>query len=150
MKVIEVKNATDCQICDEFLGKLINYESSCDDIILSNVNVKDIHKNSLARNYVYIAYAIDESPIGYIFAYLKNPKGKVNITNVIVLEALYVDEPYRRKGVGKTLMKSLEDWANKCFQKDFVIEITSINNNENAMGFYKHLGYSEVKTILRK
>ncbi len=150
MNIIRVKNDRDCQICDGFLSKLINFESSCDSIILSNVDVKDIHKNSLVHDYVYIAYATDENPIGYIFAYLKNPKGKVNITNVIVLEALYIEEHYRRKGVGKMLMKSLEDWAKECFQKDYVIEITSINNNENAMGFYKHLGYTEVKTILRK
>ena len=140
MNIIRVKNDRDCQICDEFLEKLINFESNCDSIILSNVNVKDVHKNSLAHYYVYIAYATNENPIGYIFAYLKNPKGKVNTTNVIVLEALYIEEHYRRKGVGKSLVKSLEDWAKECFQKDFVIEITSINNNENAMGFYKHLG----------
>ena len=66
------------------------------------------------------------------------------------MEALFVEEHYRRKGVGKMLMKSLENWAKECFEKDFVVEITSINKNENAFGFYKHLGYNEVKTILRK
>ena len=40
--------------------------------------------------------------------------------------------------------------SKECFEKDFVVEITSINKNENAFGFYKHLGYNEVKTILRK
>lgn len=150
MEIIRVKNDRDCQICDEFLEKLIKFESGCDSLILENVKVKDIHKNSLKHDNVYIAYVTDKSPIGYIFAYLKNPKGRINSKNVIVLEALFVEEHYRRKGVGKMLMKSLENWAKECFEKDFVVEITSINKNENAFGFYKHLGYNEVKTILRK
>lgn len=103
MNIIRVKNDRDCQICDEFLEKLINFESNCDSIILSNVNVKDVHKNSLAHDYVYIAYATNENPIGYIFAYLKNPKGKVNTTNVIVLEPCILKNITEEKVLAKAL-----------------------------------------------
>ena len=136
-------------ICDEFLSKLINFEADCDNVILKNVKVSDIHKKSLANDHVYIAYAKNIMPIGYIFAYLKSPKGKINSTNVINIEALFVEEKDRRKGVGKKLMQAVENWAKETFGSDYAIEITALNNNTNAVEFYKHLGYGEVKTILR-
>ena len=43
MEIIRAKNDNDCEICDEFLSKLINFESDCDNIILKNVKVKNIH-----------------------------------------------------------------------------------------------------------
>ena len=69
--------------------------------------------------------------------------------NILILEAIYVDETFRGQGVGKLLLESFENWAKEKYE-DFVIEITYINNNENAQKFYESLGYKPVKTTLRK
>lgn len=108
-----------------------------------------MYKNFLGNENTYVAYAQMGEPVGYIFAYLKNPKGKVNTTNIIELEALFIDEAFRKNNIGKLLLNSLEEWAKETY-KDFAIEITTLNTNVNAIAFYEHLGYKPVKTILRK
>ena len=149
IEIIQAKTKEDCKICDEFLSKLINYESGFDSTILSDVKVNGLCEKNLTATDVYIAYAKQENPIGYIFGYLQSPKGKVRTTNVLILEALYVEPNNRNMGVGKTLLKSFEDWAKEKYD-DFIIEITYINGNDNAQKFYESLGYKSVKTILRK
>ena len=150
IKIIEAKNDKDCEICDKFLSKLINFEGKLDNAINQNAKIKNLHKNSLKNDYVYIAYAVKEKPIGYIFGYLKNGKGEISTTNVLNIEAIFVDEEERKNKVGKLLLKSFEDWAERNFEKDYAIEITTINTNTNAFEFYQHMGYKPVKTILRK
>jgi len=70
-------------------------------------------------------------------------------SNIIEVECLYVKEEFRNKGIGKKLIETLENWAKNKF-KEYKIEITCLSNNTKALGFYKKLGYSEIKTVLRK
>ena len=149
IEIIQAKTKEDCIICDEFLSKLITYESSFDSTILSDVKVNGLCEKNLKHDGVYVAYAKDKKPIGYIFGYLQNPKGKIRTTNVLILEALYVDENKRNKDVGKALLKSFEEWAKNNYD-DYTIEITYINLNNNAQKFYEKMGYVPVKTTLRK
>ena len=150
IKIIEVKHKEDFEICDKFLSKLISYESNLDDTILSDVKISGLCESNVKHDGVYVAYAKKEVPIGYIFGYLQNPKGKIRTTNVLILEALFVEKEFRGLGVGKMLLKSFEEWASKTFNNDYTIEITYINNNEQAKKFYEKMGYAPVKTILRK
>lgn len=150
IRIFQAKTKEDCVICDEFLSKLIKYESMFDSSIMSNIKINGLCQKNLQHDGIYIAYAKSEKPVGYIFGYLQNPKGKIRNTNVLILEALYVEKECRNQGVGKMLLKSFEEWAKKTFNNDYVIEITYINSNENAEKFYKSMGYSAVKTTLRK
>ena len=149
IEIIQAKTKEDCKICDEFLSKLINYESSLDNIINKKVNVSGPAENNIKQNDVYVAYAKAEKPLGYVFGYRQFAKGKIYNKNILILEALYVDEEFRNEGVGKLLLKAFENWANEKYE-DYVIEITYINDNKNAQNFYKSLGYEPVKTTLRK
>jgi GNAT superfamily N-acetyltransferase len=149
MIIKRVEKEEDCLICDEFLSKLNKYESNYDYILNGEFKFSEIHKRSLNNDYVYIAMAIEDKPIGYVFSYLKMGKGKVHTTNVIEVEALFVEEDYRKKGVGKTLIDSVDDWAKENFD-DYVIELHAINNNSNSMDFYKHIGFNEVRTVFRR
>ena len=153
MEKIEIKQICEekeCLICDEFLSKLSNFDSQYDNIIESDFKFKDVHLRNKDDEFTYIALALKGEPIGYIFAYLKSKKGKVRKTNVIDIQALFVDKNYRRQKVGEKLIKSVEDWANKKFEGDYVIELQAINDNVNAMEFYRHLGFREIRTVFRK
>ena len=148
-EIIKAKTKEDCKICDEFLSKLINYESSIDNIINEKVNVSGPAENNIKQNDVYVAYAKAEKPLGYVFGYRQFAKGKIYNKNILILEALYVDEEFRNEGVGKLLLKAFENWAKEKYG-DYVIEITYINANKDAEKFYQNLGYTTVKTTLRK
>ncbi|MBE7074185.1 MAG: GNAT family N-acetyltransferase [Clostridiales bacterium] len=149
IKIVVAKTKKDCEICSEFMEKLINYESLIDKTINSNVCVEELFEKNLHNEYFYIAYAKQEKPIGFIFGYLNVSKGKVRATNILNLEGIFVDENFRKTGVGKILLQSFEKWAKDKFD-DFAIEITYINANKNAQKFYEKMGYCPVKTILRK
>ena len=149
MIIKRVVSDSDCLICDEFLSKLNKYESNHDPVLNGAFNFSEIHKNSLKNDYVYIAMATEDRPIGYVFSYLKAGKGKVHNTNVIEIVALFVDDGCRKQGVGKALIDSVDKWAKDNFD-DYVIELHAINNNSNALSFYKHLGFNEVRTIFRR
>ena len=150
MEYIKINSEKDCIEADKLLNALIKYESDFDGIINGKCIVEDFHKEVLDKSNVF-AYYVKENDvaIGYIFAYLKTPYNNVIKTNVVMLESLYVKDEYRKKGIGKTLIRMLEDWAKETL-KDYVIEIVCLEKNKIALDFYNRLGYSEVKTILRK
>jgi len=147
--IVKAKTKEDCKICSEFMSQLIDFEAGFDSTINSNVIVSELFEKNIDNKDFYFAYAIKEKPIGFIFGYLQVPKGKVRSVNILNLEGIFIDETYRKSGVGKILLKSFEDWAKEQYN-DYVIEITYINKNENAKPFYESLGYTPVKTILRK
>ncbi|MFC1655500.1 GNAT family N-acetyltransferase [Patescibacteria group bacterium] len=61
---------------------------------------------------------------------------------------LIVKEKYRRQGIGKTLVKKLEEEAAKVGSTK--IEVTSRKDRTEAHDFYKGLGYQEASTKFSK
>lgn len=149
IEIVQAKTKEDCEICDKFLSKLINYESSLDHIINQNVNVCGPAENNIKEEDVFLAYATNGQPVGYIMGYRQFNKGKIYNKNILILEALFIEESCRNQGVGKKLLHSFENWAKEKYD-DFMIEITYINANKNACKFYESMGYKPVKTTLRK
>ena len=150
MNIKRVLTDDECLICDKFLSELNKYESVHDPVLNGEFKFSEIHRRSLKNDFVYIAMALEgDKPIGYVFSYLKTSKGKVHTTNVVEIEALFVEEGYRKQGVGKALIESVDNWAKDSFD-DYVIELHAINNNSNSMAFYKHLGFNEVRTVFRR
>ena len=149
IKIVKATTKEDCIICDEFLSKLIKYESSFDNIINQNVAVSGPAENNIKQNDVYLAYAQADVPVGYILGYRQFAKGKIYNKDIFVVEALYVEENHRKAGIGKMLLKSFENWVKENYS-DFIIEITHLSSNESAKKFYEKMGYSTSKTTLRK
>ena len=139
IEIIQAKTKEDCEICDKFLSKLINYESSLDNIINKKVEVTGPAENNIKQDDVFVAYAKAEKPIGYVFGYRQFNKGKIYNKNIVILEALFVEREYRGMGVGRLLVQSFENWAKEKYQ-DFVIEITYIDANKDAQKFYESMG----------
>lgn len=68
--------------------------------------------------------------LGFCIAYSKKVSGKI--------EVLFVDEKYRRKGLGLKLMNSAVEWFKE--KQIYEIELTVVYGNE-AVSFYQKLGF---------
>jgi GNAT superfamily N-acetyltransferase len=60
------------------------------------------------------------------------------------VEEIMVSKPFRRRGVGRQLLRSFEDWA-RSRQSNLIALAT-----RRAAAFYRRLGYEESATYLRK
>lgn len=68
--------------------------------------------------------------LGFCIAYSKKVSGKI--------EVLFVDEKYRRNGLGLKLMNSAVEWFEE--KQIYEIELTVVYGNE-AVSFYQKLGF---------
>ncbi|MDR4189453.1 GNAT family N-acetyltransferase [Bacillus pseudomycoides] len=68
--------------------------------------------------------------LGFCIAYSKKVSGKI--------EVLFVDENYRRNGLGLKLMNSAVEWFKE--KQIYEIELTVVYGNE-AVSFYQKLGF---------
>lgn len=91
----------------------------------------------------FIAVATDDGQtVGYVlgfdhFAFYANGR-------VAWVEEIMVSEPVRRRGIGRQLMESFEQWARKRQSKLIALA------TRRAAFFYRNLGYEESATYFRK
>lgn len=84
----------------------------------------------------------DGNSIGYILAFIHSTlyaNGKVAL-----VEEIFVESEYRKKGIGKRLMEAIEEWAKN--QGAILISAST----RRAEFFYKSIGYKESAIYFRK
>lgn len=125
---------------DDVFLKKTKFERKKDAIEL----IKDIEKKVLV--------AVDESCKVYgILIY--NIKEIINHTNlkdskILWIEELGVDEKYRKKGIGKLLIKEAEKIGKD--QKCETLQLNCWEINKNAIGFYQNLGMETQRRVFEK
>ena len=62
------------------------------------------------------------------------------------LEGIYVKEPYRGKGIAKTLLQKCEQWAKQKGCKEFASDCTL--ENDGSFQFHIHSGFQEANRII--
>ena len=78
----------------------------------------------------------DDKIVGYIHGSDYECTYSDSLKNIL---AIAVDESYRKKGVGKTLLTAIETWAKECGCCG--VRLVSGFNRPNAHEFYLHCGY---------
>lgn len=78
--------------------------------------------------------------VGYCVSSIINRKG--------IFDSIYVEERYRKQGVGKTLMERTIEWMNLNNVTDFEIMLTF--GNTEALKFYQSFGFYPKNMILKK
>ncbi len=150
MEIKRVTTIDDADTCDRFLTELIKYESNLDKVINDKFFVQDFYRRALDNENKYLALAFENNqPLGFIYAYRKIEKGTSFLDNIIEIDGLFIKEDSRSNGIGSALINAVENWAKKNYSTAH-IEITYINANTPAERCYKKLGYTPIKTILRK
>lgn len=99
-----------------------------------------------------ILIATDENSkiYGLIVYKIKEVKEHINLKNskVLYIEDIGVDEKYRKKGLGKQLMKKVEEIAKELECRR--IELNCWNFNEDAIKFYNQIGLTTQRRIMEK
>ena len=91
IQIIQAKTKEDCEICDKYLSKLINYESSFDSVINQNVLVNGPAENNIKQEDVFLAYAKTDVPVGYILGYRQFNKGKIYNKNILIVNFTFIE-----------------------------------------------------------
>lgn len=129
-------------------------------MIIREVNKKDVERiqkiNSLALGYEYsiektksqlnkvldtswnkiFVAVIDNQVVGYVHAAEYECTYMDSLKNIM---ALAVDSSYRELGVGKELMKAVENWAKETGSHG--VRLVSGHNRTGAHTFYQRCGY---------
>ncbi|MBK0379504.1 GNAT family N-acetyltransferase [Mucilaginibacter segetis] len=85
---------------------------------------------------IFVALNIND-PVGFVQLYPKY--SSMRVTKNWILNDLYVDEPYRKKGIATYLIHTAMEYA-KDHSAHFV-QLETQNNNYNAQRLYQSLGF---------
>lgn len=96
-----------------------------------------------ANHILYVATSGNEDVIGWAHAYICD---SIVIQTPALLLGLVVDQDHRYKGIGRLLMKQIENWTTKS-GADGVLLRSNIKRKEAHL-FYEKIGYTNIKQSL--
>ena len=85
-------------------------------------------------------------PGGFIYMALRDWAEGTNSTPVGYIEGIYVEPQYRRRIVGRSLVKAGEEWSRKKGCKEIASD--AVIDNLSSQKFHRAIGFSEVSTIV--
>ena len=141
---IRKAEVSDIETIQNFGSKLLNYErenydSSLDKDWAFSDEAKAKYLNAIQDKYVIIAEA-NGQPIGFLIGDIVAPKdGDARQIKQAFLRNIYVDEEYRKSGVGK---KIFEFFKEHCINEGVRrLNVSVIAGNEKAVSFYNNVGF---------
>ncbi|MBE6153658.1 MAG: GNAT family N-acetyltransferase [Firmicutes bacterium] len=144
--IIRKAELKDANIVNNFLTKLIKDEKKYDTNINDNFVVHTFYENFIEdeQNCCLIA-EYNGKIIGYLYGFVQN-NGNTYINIITQLDAMFVDNEYRKLGIGNALIGEFKNWSKEKNAK--YIELKVCNNNDNAISLYKKNGFKNAKTIM--
>ena len=83
----------------------------------------------------------ENQPAGFLQLY--EAFDSLNINKKLILYDLYVDEKFRRNGIGRKLMNTAKKLAKS--KKIKIVELSTATNNKKAQALYESLDYKRDK-----
>ena len=152
MIMVEIKKVINEEMakeCDILLTKLVQSERKYDKNIKESFVVTNNYVNLYNKdnNILYIAYD-NEKPVGFIYGYIKYEQSNFVFDSVAQIDALYVLENYRKKGIATSLINKFYNWCKESNVK--IVEISVFKDNIDAYNLYKNIGYKLEEYKLKK
>ena len=126
-------NSNEIDSANHLLNKLIRDEQKYDDNINLKYTVGNYYQNRPKDSCILVATDSPHNIIGYLYGYIvaapvfSNPKA--------ILDALYVEEKYRKSGIANQLINAFKDWCH--INNIKIIELTVCSENIEALNLYK-------------
>ena len=129
--------------CDILLTKLIQDERQYDKSIDESFVVQDFYKNIVQddRN-ILLVYEEDNIIEGYIYL-----KPHTEQKDAYIVDALYVEEQYRKQGIAKSLFKKAKNMLKEWNINHLYIGVMA--DNIKANNLYKSIGFEIFKYELK-
>ena len=132
---IRPASEADVPVIYSFIKKLAAYEKLTHEVVATEMLLRETLFGSLRTAEVAIGYC-EEKPVGFVLffhnysTFLGRPG--------LYIEDLFVDETYRRLGLGRALLLYVAQLANerRCGRLEWAV----LHWNEPAINFYKKLG----------
>jgi ribosomal protein S18 acetylase RimI-like enzyme len=105
-------------------------------------------RNTSGKFGIIILAKVGNKPVGFAHGMIKFLPDYLGGHPVGSITHVYVDDDLRLSGIGKTLVKMIEEWFHA--KKVHSIELQVVTMNTDAQSFWKKLGYMEELTQYRK
>lgn len=92
-----------------------------------------------SESIIFVAINEDQKPVGFTQLYPKYSSAK--LTKNWILNDLFVDEPYRKQGVGALLIRKAMDFAKS--QGSTFVQLETAVDNYTAQRLYEAIGFKQ-------
>ena len=141
--IIRKAEEKDVKELNWLLTSLIRDERKYDSSINENFEVKNMYENYINDLTKCLLVAEDNNIIvGYIYGkIIENDESSNN--NTALLDALYIDPDYRKKGIGNALIDAFKKWSINNSIEKLLVNVWS--SNTSAQKLYEKNGFETVK-----
>lgn len=145
---IRQAQAKDGAAMDALLTELIRFEAQFDANMDPTLTVADNYARLLDQEDC-VAFVAEENGeiLGYLYGLVYEIPGMLH-RPVARLDALYVEEAHRGRGVGKALCRAFADLAAE--RGAVKMELKVFCRNAPALGLYEALGFRETKKYMER
>lgn len=145
---IQKASKDDALKMNELLTKLIQDEKQYDKNIDDNFVVESFYEHYVDDpNKCLLVAKNKDNILGYIYGYIKTHEDGLNASIVAKLDAIYVEENYRRNNIAKELIKEFKSWCKN--NKATSLEVDVCSKNIKSFKLYQECGFEEFKKSLK-
>ena len=145
MRIREAKQE-DCAALDALLTKLIRDEVRYDPNLCESFTVENNYARQLEQKGCKAFLAEENGAVvGYVYGYVFDIPQMFR-RPVAVLDALYVEEAFRCRGIARQLLEAFRRFAEE--RHAGAVELKVLSENAGAVRLYEAMGFSENKKYM--
>ncbi|NBY20502.1 GNAT family N-acetyltransferase [bacterium] len=129
------------ELLKDYVEALYRFEGDFEAIVNIEEGVKSLFKNEALATPYFIKQGNEK--IGYVILTRYHSVEKGGLT--IYIDELYVEERFRRRGVGKTILDEVVNIARR--EKANALWANTEHNNEGSQRFFKNAGFRQNKYL---